>query len=489
FMIVCLILSIEKSTMKYFISFLLLTVSVSAMALGTVKIQGKVLNRSSDTICFNYNTNRIAFYPKPIISKLDKNGAFSISFPVMELHTQGELIYNGKRMDMVVTEGNDLTLNFDANDIENTMEIKGNGVEVANFVIKHFFKMGSMNLFGGKMQQYASKEPVEFVTSMNEEKQKELDYLEQNKNELSKDFIRYWKSFYEYFTYFDILQYPSLHEMIRQQSYNIQFISKENYESAKKVPELFNDTLMDVVPYRLYVDNIYRIKLEAENYTNIDTIPESKYRQDDSITRMVYQKMPDKTAEYFFASRLYNKVRNQPLKRTEANIEEFKKHWPQSMYASSLMKELALMSKISPGEPAMDFTFTTIDGMKSRLSDLMGKVVVLSFWSAENEGSAKQIVFMKRLSGKFVGKDVAFLYVSIDNNEEAWKMMIEKNKLSTGIHTRSPGSWGSIVAQDYGVVSIPAYFLIDKAGRFAIQNVPAPYMGDKLENEIKKLLK
>jgi thioredoxin-related protein len=82
--------------------------------------------------------------------------------------------------------------------------------------------------------------------------------------------------------------------------------------------------------------------------------------------------------------------------------------------------------------------------------------------------------------------DVVFLYVSIDDKEDAWKKGITAMDIS-GIHTRTPG-WGGEIAKLYQIQSVPAYFLIDKKGNFVTKKTPRPSQTAELIKLIKDQL-
>ena len=80
------------------------------------------------------------------------------------------------------------------------------------------------------------------------------------------------------------------------------------------------------------------------------------------------------------------------------------------------------------------------------------------------------------------GKDVIFLFVSIDDDEMAWKRMIKEKNL-TGIHLISAGEFDSDVAQQYNVRGIPHYVIIGKDGNILDINAKRPSGGVKEDLE------
>jgi thioredoxin-related protein len=95
--------------------------------------------------------------------------------------------------------------------------------------------------------------------------------------------------------------------------------------------------------------------------------------------------------------------------------------------------------------------------------------------------------FAKRFKEHFKDNEqVVFLYVSIDEKEDAWKNGINNLGIS-GMHTRTPG-WAGEIAQLYKIQSVPAYFLIDKDGKFVVHKAPRPSQTDEVIRLIEGLL-
>ena len=86
-------------------------------------------------------------------------------------------------------------------------------------------------------------------------------------------------------------------------------------------------------------------------------------------------------------------------------------------------------------------------------------------------------------------KPLEFVYISIDNDTAADNKLIAKYKME-GLFTHAIGDWSAPEVQLYGVQSLPAYFLIDDEGKFAMQNPPpSPLQSTELILALEKLFK
>ena len=87
-----------------------------------------------------------------------------------------------------------------------------------------------------------------------------------------------------------------------------------------------------------------------------------------------------------------------------------------------------------------------------------------------------QFPFSKQMHEKLTEeqrKKIVFLYISIDDTQEAWKKAMEQLQLP-GEHGWSEGGWNSKVTQYFGIQAIPRYILINKEGKVVNPNAKRP---------------
>jgi hypothetical protein len=70
-------------------------------------------------------------------------------------------------------------------------------------------------------------------------------------------------------------------------------------------------------------------------------------------------------------------------------------------------------------------------------------------------------------------KNIVFLYISIDDQEDKWKAAIQQFGLE-GKHAISKGGWNSPITAKYGIRSIPRYMIIGKDGRIIDEDAKRP---------------
>src|SRR5438477_1152897 len=132
----------------------------------------------------------------------------------------------------------------------------------------------------------------------------------------------------------------------------------------------------------------------------------------------------------------------------------------------------------------LDFSLPDVKGDSIRLSSMKGKVFLLDFWASwcvPCRFSNKQLV---KLYDKYKDKGFEILGVSLDDNRNAWKKAVNKDRI-TWLQINDNGGWSAISAAKWNINAIPASFLIDKEGNVVAFDPEK----QELENKIRQLLR
>lgn len=121
---------------------------------------------------------------------------------------------------------------------------------------------------------------------------------------------------------------------------------------------------------------------------------------------------------------------------------------------------------------ALNDTFLNLEGnpvtFKSILEAHKGKAIVIDIWASWCSDCIQGMPKVKALQSQF--KDVAYVFLSLDRGEDAWKRGIKKYGV-VGEHYYFPNAKDCDFADFANISWIPRYMVVNKAGEIVVFDV------------------
>jgi thiol-disulfide isomerase/thioredoxin len=173
---------------------------------------------------------------------------------------------------------------------------------------------------------------------------------------------------------------------------------------------------------------------------------------------------------------------------TDSIFSDFKEAYRQSEYLAALNKTYAEFLALAPGNPAPGFEGLTRDGKMVSIKSLRGKIVYIDIWATWCGPCVAEIPSSINLQQKLAKEEgVQFLNVSLDQNRSDWEKFLDRNNDWTGIHIIIGPEKINSLYDDYKLPGLPAYMLLDQAGKIIDLKAPRP-SDEELEMKIRQLL-
>lgn len=128
--------------------------------------------------------------------------------------------------------------------------------------------------------------------------------------------------------------------------------------------------------------------------------------------------------------------------------------------------------KLTVGVSAPDFAAQSIDGKQFNLSELQGRVIVLTFWSTKCAICHSEIPKMNKVAERYKDKDVVFLAATMENQGKV-EPYLRKNPFYFSV---LPNSFAMVLKyadmdRDGNInMGFPSYFLINKSGKIQLRS-------------------
>jgi peroxiredoxin len=212
-------------------------------------------------------------------------------------------------------------------------------------------------------------------------------------------------------------------------------------------------------------------KIRSEVHANIVDLPQDTIKKRE--INFIKQYPNSLVSAYFL---------NGNRRMTQQEIKELYLALSNEVRESALGQKIAnSLEKDMPeiGGKYIDFQVPNENNELQKISDLMGKLTLLQFWSSTCGGSREMNGFLKKVYSKYHPLGLNIIGISKDNSKESWITAINQDNISWS-HLSNLEGWDGEVFKTYGISSTPSNLLIDENGVIIGRNL----MRNELENKI-----
>ena len=414
-----------------------------------VVLSGKIINANNiDSLSLNKGRSVI----KKI--KLNQNGTFNDTLKIPDgLYSLGAI---KSRASLHLNKGNNIIINFDDQDVKNTLNFNGKGFEISKYLfIKEHINLSSKIKFG--------VEEAVFLADVKARKETVSHNLKSTKNLPQNYFINEEKNLhYEYLV--SLLNYSK---------------ERKNYRNiTSKLSEDFLKEL-DAISYTDESDYKFSeaYKTLVKKYYNEKA--QSLAKEKDLDSEIAYLETIEKIKNETIKVDLINSRASSGLARTGDIDAYYKKYLTLATDSTQISKAAArykMLVTTSRGKPSPKFfDYINYAGGTTSLDDFKGKYVYIDIWGTGCTPCIQEIPHLEKLEKEYHGKNIEFVSIALDSHEymDKWKKMVADKELG-GVQLIADNDFKSKFIRDYRIRGIPVFILLDPEGNIISANAPRP---------------
>ena len=455
--------------------FLFVILSNICSAQGTFKLSGEVQNPTERKVLITLYRDWVGDEEEYEIKLNDKN-QFSFSTSLNHV-AYIDFYYADQGFHYWIIEPeDDISMKFSPKNFWPSLKFSGMGSDKLNYYVKQREKFEEKRDFEKEADALSKARQELYFDFLDSEQQTQITFLEKTPY-ISANFIQSRKA--------DIIG--------TLQNYKVNLLSGNKYTSwtEEKVKSLLK---IEELP-----DSVQAHSLEYGNmfHNLMDLfVAKSALRKRKDLTELEeINLIKSSYSRAYFSFQLIERVTAFKLKnmieaenvtpKIQSMVDDFLATATSRDYKNYLSKKVSFSKTLAKGSPAKPFKLKDIDGKEVSLKDFLGKIVYIDFWASWCGPCIYDMKFMDTLKAKFQD-EVVFIQISLDSDTD-WREAIKMYDVK-GINLRADEQ--STITKNYGVTGIPAYYLIDKKGNFAVSQVsdPSNDEGQELIRQIEEVL-
>ena len=428
----------------------------------TVIIEGNIKNPIGESVQLQSITNRSVNFQWE--TNIDQNGNFKDTLS-LKSSSYYYFIHGRERVQLFLEPGNNLTINLDADEFDESITYTGKGKDNNTFLKEKFLfnEQNPVNII-----ELSKLDEIDYLNQIDSLKKSELESLKKNQN-ISNTFrsIETKNSQYSYLQ--SLQRYPLYHEFYAKK----QPIYSDSFMKPLESIDYTNENDYMLFPsFKQLVISHYQDILE-----NSDDLTNDFSKLNSSTSNLIKRDLVNQGVFMLSAGNEKNKdIYNILIDLTK----EFESTENDSLTISKLTNKYSVLRSLEKGMKSPIFNdYENFNGERTSLLDLKGKYVYIDVWATWCGPCIREIPSLKKIEKQYEDRNIHFVSISIDErnrpryNYEAWRKMIVEKEL-TGIQLFADNAFNSKFTKAYGIDSIPRFLLIDPDGNIISGNAPRP---------------
>ncbi|MFZ3273780.1 MAG: TlpA disulfide reductase family protein [Lutibacter sp.] len=369
--------------------------------------------------------------------------------------------YGRNRTEIFVEAGNNLAINFDAKDFENTLTFSGEGSEISTYL---FEKQKTEKKLMGEDNSIYKLDEAAYVSKLKEIKSA-LEKLVSDSKGISGDFEEKEKR---------NLNYTYLVRLNNYQIFHSHYANDPGFKTSdgflKGAEEIMYDNEEDFLysaDYRTLATSYYRRQAA-------DLARKDKIDSDIAFIKLVGAlKQPTMKNELIYERVNYAFANSEDL---EGLYKQFMASSTNEAHKKEITESYNQFKTVIKGQPSPKFKdYENIAGGKTSLDDLKGNYVFINIWATWSSPNPREMNAIKELETAYKGKNIKFVSISVDRaaDHDKWKSVVGENKFA-GIQLFADKDMESSFVKEYFIKTTPRFILIDPNGNIVDANAPRP---------------
>ena len=435
-----------------------------------MKLSGKVSNASNKTLTITVLHETISYKEEILKINPDASGNFALIID-LEKPAIATLQSNEAYETFYIKPGDELVVNFDANKLHSSLFFGGKD-DVLNNMLMHLHQTfeEDITLLNSKKDSYSFNEYKNKYTDLWKKQSSYFNKLAK-KTALQvndKDFIEAEIDF----SYAVNLMYALINKQMDPETENF---DRVNYKFLNQL----QISRQDVIANQNYVEFLHTY------FEYLKKLPENK---NSTISDLAEIYLTGEPLNYIWAKELAKQCKLGKAYEAGKPIKRYLEGSEDEQFNQILRVVYNETKELNEGALAPDFTLADINGNVVSLSDYQGKVVFIDFWATWCRPCIKMMHYGQELQSFYDSKNVVFLFVSMDEDKNAWQSYVNNNNLTgTHLNVNNGDGYLSDIAKLYKVRKLPFTMLIDQEGRVAYNPSASP-SSNRIFSQINALL-